>query len=92
MDGYIATILMDQAVRDVANDRLFKENQDPVYLPESERKAFHSDVAKLLFLAKRVKMSCLTTVSALASRVAAPTTEDRKKLDRVFNCVASTKS
>ena len=37
-------------------------------------------------------MSCLTAVSALASRVSAPTYEDRKKLDRVFSYVATSRA
>ncbi len=37
-------------------------------------------------------MSCLTAVSALASRVATPTNDDRNKLDRLFNYMATPRS
>ena len=94
MHGYITTLLKDRKTRVVvspATDALFEEEDDPELLSEEDKKIFHSDVAKLLFLAKRVKMTCLTAVSALASKVAAPTVEDKKKLDRVFNYVATSR-
>jgi ribonuclease HI len=94
MDGYISTLTAGRKIREVAspaNDKLFEEEQDPVPLSNTDKKSFHSDVAKLLFLAKRVKMPCLTAVSSLASRVAAPTQEDMRKLDRVFSYVATSK-
>jgi hypothetical protein len=93
-DGCIATQLADRKTRDVAspaNDKWFDETHNPKYLPYEDKKIFHSDVAKLLFLAKRVKMTCLTAVSALASRVSGPTYEDSKKLDRVFSYVATSR-
>jgi ribonuclease HI len=95
MDGYITTLLAGRKTRDItspANDKLFDEEDDPIPLPNEDKRVFHSDVAKLLFLAKRVKMTCLTAVSALASKVSAPTYEDRKKLDRVFSYVATSKA
>ncbi len=94
MEGYITTLLTDRKIRNVsspANYKLFDEEDNPEYLPDQEKKVFHSDVAKLLFLAKRVKMSCLAAVSTLASRVSAPSREDRKKLDRVFSYVANSR-
>lgn len=95
MDGYITTLLADRKTRVVASpatDALFEEEENPILLNETDKKTFHSDVAKLLFLAKRVKMTCLTAVSALASKVSAPTVEDKKKLDRVFNYVATSRA
>jgi hypothetical protein len=45
---------------------------------------FHSYVAKLLYLAKRVKPECLTTVSYLATRVNKADTDDIGKLNRLL--------
>jgi len=55
------------------------------------RADFHSDVAKLLYLAKRTRVECLCAVSHLASRVNKPTEDDQKKLDRVLNYLAHTR-
>ena len=92
MDGYIQSLLKDRRVKYVqspATDSLFEEDGDNNPLPEGDKKIFHSEVAKVLFLAKRVGMSCLIAIGALASKVSAPTVEDRKKLDRVFNYLSS---
>ena len=92
MEGYIKTLVAGRTTRRVpspATDALFEEEDNPIYLDAALKKQFHSDVAKLLFAAKRVKMTCLTTVSALASRVNQPTQEDLKKLERAFNYVDS---
>ena len=90
MDGYITSLVANRKLKHVsspANDKLFEREDDPIYLSDKDKKDYHSDVAKVLFLAKRVKMTCLAPVSALASCVSAPTVEDRKKLDRVFNYI-----
>lgn len=95
MDGYITMLLSDRKLRDVAspaNYKLFDEKYAPEYLSDSDQRSFHSHVAKLLFLAKHVKMSCLTAVSALASSLLSSTSEDRKKLDKVFSYVASSRA
>jgi CMP-N-acetylneuraminic acid synthetase len=41
-------------------------------------------VAKLLYLAKRVRPDILTAVSFLCTKVTKPTTEDQQKLSRVM--------
>lgn len=61
--------------------KLFEEKYEREYLPGEDRKLFHSDVSKLLFLAKRAKMSCLNR-----------TVEDKKKLDIVFSYVATSRA
>lgn len=55
---------------------------DPLSPPE--QLIFHSEVAKVLFIAKRVRMMLLPAVSVLASKVTKATREDRYRLDRVF--------
>lgn len=53
-------------------------------LRSDDKEDFHTIVAKLLYLAKRVRPDILTAVSLLASRVLNPTPSDRQKLDRVL--------
>jgi hypothetical protein len=63
---------------------LFDVPEDGVELDEEKKKLFHSDVAKLLYLAKRTRSQILTAVSHLSGRVNKPTDVDQRKLDRVF--------
>ena len=51
---------------------------------EEDRKWFHSHVAKMLYLSKRVKPECLPTVILLASCVSKRNIEDMKKLKRLL--------
>lgn len=46
-------------------------------LRQKGKKEFHSDLAKLLFLAKRVRMQCITAVSVLAGRINVATEADQ---------------
>lgn len=72
MNGYIEKILEDWP--DVAcatspgKSDLFKEVDSPL-LARKEAEAFHSEVGRLLYLAKRARLDILTAVSYLASRV-----------------------
>ncbi len=52
---------------------------------------FHTETAKLLFLAKRVRPDILTVVSFLCTRVTRATVEDRKKLARLLGYLKGTK-
>jgi len=73
-----------------ATEDLFEEPKDePLDVEMKER--FHSAVAKILYLAKRVRPELLTAISHLASRVATPTMTDWNKLKRVFSYVRGTK-
>jgi hypothetical protein len=56
-------------------------------LDKTGRLWFHSYVAKLLYIAKRVKPECLTAVSFLTTRVQAPSEQDHNKLIRVIKYV-----
>ena len=53
-------------------------------LSEDFSDAFHSRVAKLLFLAKRVRPEILPAVIFLTTRIRSPTEQDWAKLDRVL--------
>jgi hypothetical protein len=59
-------------------------------LKESERRIFHTETAKLLFLAKRVRPDILTVVSFLCTQVTRATVEDRKKLARLLGYLKGT--
>jgi hypothetical protein len=74
-----------------ATDDLFEVPEDGVLLSEMEKKMFHSDVAKLLYLAKRTRGQILTAVSHLSGRVNVATVDDQVKLDRVFAYLSTTK-
>jgi hypothetical protein len=74
-----------------ATDDLFEVPEDGVLLSEMEKKMFHSDVAKLLYLAKRTRGQILTAVSHLSGRVNVATADDQVKLDRVFAYLSTTK-
>ena len=56
----------------------------------SVRKQYHTRVAKLLYLAKRTRPDCLTTVSYLATRVKECNKMDCEKLDRLIMFIAGT--
>jgi hypothetical protein len=55
-----------------------------------EAEEFHSRVAKLLYLAKRVRPDILTAVIFLSTRVKCATTDDNVKLNRVLGYLNST--
>ena len=94
MCAYIKKVLegrnIQKKVYSPATVDLFDIPEDAVELNEKEKKLFHSDVAKLLYLAKRTRGQILTPVSHLASRVNNPTDDDEKKLNRVLAYLNST--
>ena len=52
---------------------------------------FHSRVAKLLYLAKRVRPDILTAIAFLSTRIQAATVEDWSKLERVLKYINGSK-
>jgi hypothetical protein len=58
---------------------------------ETDRKFFHTVVAKLLYLGKRIRPDILLTVSFLCTRVTKVTERDMIKLKRLVNYVACIK-
>jgi hypothetical protein len=71
---------------------VYQVNTQSEKLKEAERRVFHTETAKLLFLAKRVRPDILTVVSFLCTRVTRATVEDRKKLARVLGYLKGTKA
>jgi hypothetical protein len=59
-------------------------------LDADEREYFHSVVAKLLYLSKRVRPDLLTAVGFLAKRVTVSTKMDKVKLERVLRYLNGT--
>ena len=86
MEGYVDDYLKaydvtGTAVTPAIND-LFKVSGSPE-LSADEREKFHSQVAKLLYLAKRTRPNILTAIAFLSSRVSCATEADKRKLERV---------
>ena len=59
---------------------------------QQEAKWFHTHVAKILYLAKRVRPECLTAVAFLSTRVAAPDIDDLAKLRRLLGYIRLTRA
>jgi hypothetical protein len=96
MDGYVYDLLELYDVHHYAASPALSTLFD--IDPESERLAgdaaaeFHSRVAKLLYLAKRVRPDILCPVIFLCGRVKECTAQDRDKLDRVLGYLNATPS
>jgi len=74
-----------------ATKKLFAVDEKATKLTEAERKAFHTNVAKLLYLTKRARPDILTAVSFLCTQVTRATVQDRLKLRRVLGYLKRTK-
>jgi hypothetical protein len=87
MEHFISSLLQDSkvegTVKTPATDTLFV-TRDSTLLDNSSKKKFHSLVAKLLYLAKRVRPDILLAVSFLTTRVQNPDSDDANKLQRVL--------
>jgi hypothetical protein len=69
-----------------AGNNLFTKVDSPA-LPEPRRKAYHSNIARILYLAKRTRPTLLTAVSFLTSRVNDATEDDEHKLSRLLRYI-----
>jgi hypothetical protein len=61
-------------------------------LDEQQRKTFHTNVMRLLYLAQRLRQDILLPVLFLCTRVSQPTRVDEKKLDHVIGYLRSTRN
>lgn len=95
MKGYVDSMLeccsTTGGARTPATDGLFGVRPECDVVSESERKDFHSTVARMLYLAKRARPDCLTSVSYLATRVTKCTRDDQIKLTRLMRYVRETR-
>jgi hypothetical protein len=94
MEGYIKDLLtlyeVNHNCATPALSNLFTIDTSSPLLTPLEAEEFHSRVAKLLYLAKRVRPDILTAVIFLSTRVKCATTDDNVKLNRVLGYLNST--
>jgi len=97
MSGYIEEILSYTKVRasdkaiTPATAKLFDIDEKSRLLNETDKFGFHSMVAKLLYMAKRVRPDILLAISFLTTRVSSPNEQDLNKLTRVVHYLNDTK-
>jgi hypothetical protein len=95
MEKYINEIIRDYNVTGTAKtpaaSNLFDVLDSPL-LSDLMSDEFHSRVAKVLYLAKRVRPELLTANTFLASRVKEPTEQDWTKLERLLKYINGTRS
>lgn len=95
MANMVADILQSSGVEvkkaSPGTSMLFEVRDTAVKLCESRKQYFHSHVAKLLYLAKRVRPECLTAVSFLATRVQCADEDDLSKLERLLGYILGTR-
>jgi len=70
----------------------FFDVRDITRSTESEEKWFHTNVAKVLYLAKRVRPECLTAIAFLTTRVQKCDIDDLAKLRRLLGYVRFTRA
>jgi len=96
MDGYILTTInaanVQGAVEHPATENLLKIRSDAVLLDKDKKAEFHSVVARLMYLAKRVRPDILFPVTFLSTRVLIPDEDDFKKLMRILRYLNGTKT
>ena len=96
MDGMVESIIEDhlnkepavKTTRSPASEDLFKVDTSSPLLPERQREVFHTAVARMLYVSKRVRPECLITVGFLVTRVTRATQEDERKLQRLLRYVS----
>jgi hypothetical protein len=91
VEEFVADYPGDKVVSSPSNGDLFTTEDTDVIVEETDRKSFHTVVAKLLYLGKRIRPDILLTVSFLCTRVTKVTERDMIKLKRLVNYVACTK-
>jgi ribosomal protein L24E len=95
MNGYINDIINDYniigMVKTPGAETLFEVRAEIPSLSLCERESFHSAVARLLYLAKRVRPDILTVVAYLTTRVQQPNLDDSAKLGRLLKYLNGTK-
>ena len=70
---------------------LFDRTPDCALLSEADAKIFHTDIATVVYLSNRTKLTTTLVVGELCKRVKAPTVEDDKKLDRLICYLRATR-
>jgi hypothetical protein len=93
MEGFVKDLLKDcevtGSVLTPATEQLFSTRESPP-LDDEAKSMFHTQVAKLLYLAKRTRPDILLAISFLTTRVQAPDQDDLQKLKRVLKYINGT--
>ena len=76
---------------DPANDNLMRVPKDSPLLQTKEKQQFHTLVAKLLYLALRIRSDVLVAVAFLTTRVTNPNISDKIKLDHLLEYLNGTR-
>jgi Reverse transcriptase (RNA-dependent DNA polymerase) len=92
MDGYIHDLLEDvgefEGIADSpATKHLFRVRAGAASLDDIRRERFHSVMAKILYLAKRVRPELLVAVAFLVRRVQNPDEDDWQKMIRLIQYI-----
>jgi len=74
-----------------AGKDFFSVDESGGFLQETERKRFHTSVAKSLYLSKRSRPDILAAAGFLCTRVTKATSQDKLKLRRVLGYLQRTK-
>lgn len=94
MQGYIESIIQDSNVQCTADTpaggNLFQTSNNQPLLSHKEQKAMHTMVARLLYLATRVRPDLLLVINFLSTRVNKFTIEDKAKLTRCLKYLKKT--
>jgi hypothetical protein len=93
MESYVKGLLQEYGVTGYASspaDKYIFDLDDSALMSDSDRKEYHTIVAKLLYLANRTRPDIMLAISFLTTRVTTPTIWDRKKLWRVLKYLNST--
>jgi hypothetical protein len=96
MDGYVGELLdgLDFIAGEAdtpATHNLFRVREEISKLGEEEKDLFHSIIAKILYLGKRVRPDLLVAISFLVRRVQCPDQDDWSKLVRLVQYIRKTK-
>jgi hypothetical protein len=96
MDGYVEDLLEGLGdflgVADTpATKNLFRVRDDSRKLDKDEKEFFHSTIAKILYLGKRVRPDLLVAIAFLVRRVQAPDSDDWDKMVRLIQYIRGTK-
>jgi hypothetical protein len=93
-EGYVQDLVKAYEVtgkaQSPAADDLFTVREEAMKLGKREAETFHSQTAKLLYLAKRTRPDILTAIAFLTTRVLEPDEDDLRKLGRVMRYVKTT--
>ena len=96
MDKYTSAVLDDWPVKKSAptpaREDLLTINSTSPALLEKDREVLHSMVARLLYLAKKVRPDILLPVIFLTTRVQTATQQDQSKLHRIIQYLSGTKT